>query len=291
MSDIALYDIATENWYVQQAEPHALEFPAPRTDHCIVVKNAPDNSSSTIYMYGGVTYDTNRNPRYLDDVWILTLPSFQWIKIFEGESPRYGHTCHVAPKGRQMITVGGLGRDYTANFNETKCDWETKSVALYDLTTLQWGSAFLAHSEPYELPVEVAQKVNGTQAGGANIISPPGDWSNLDIRALFVQDEVPKQKKSNTGAIAGGVVGGLAGLGLIIAGVFFYHRRYIKKSDRPIPPPPEGQQWIKPELEGPINVHSPKTEGEPTTFYEIDDGTRKPEPVEAKGKEIPSELP
>ncbi|KAK6532380.1 hypothetical protein TWF281_006569 [Arthrobotrys megalospora] len=294
MSDIALFDIESEKWYVQQASPHAKEFPAGRTDHCIVVKNAPDNSSTNIYMYGGVTYDQKRVPRYLDDVWILTLPSFQWIKIFEGESPRYGHTCHVAPKGRQMITVGGLGGYYTANFNDSQCDWETKSVALYDLTTLQWSSTYLAHSEPYQLPVEVAQKVsNGNQTGNATVIAPLDSWSNPDIKALFVETPKPQQKKStNKAAIAGGVVGGVIGLGLIIAGIWYYYRRNIKKHDTPNPPLPEGQQWNKPELEGPVSPGiSPRTEDGQKGIFEIGDGVRVPEAVEAKGKEIPSELP
>ncbi|KAK6518330.1 hypothetical protein TWF506_005489 [Arthrobotrys conoides] len=293
MSDIALFDIETDTWFVQQATPHAKEFPAGRTDHCIVVKNAPDNSSANIYMYGGITYDENRTPRYLDDVWILTLPSFQWIKIFEGESPRYGHTCHVAPKGRQMITIGGLGGYYTANFNDSQCDWEAKSVALYDLTTLQWSSTYLAHSEPYGLPVEVAQKVNGNQTGNATIISPPGDWSNPDIKALFVETPKPEKKKSvNTGAIAGGVVGGVVGLGLIIAAIWYYYRRNIKKHPTPNPPLPEAQQWNKPELEGPVSPGlSPQSETGPKGIYEIGDGVRVPDAVETKGKEIPSELP
>ncbi|KAF3906911.1 hypothetical protein AA313_de0202495 [Arthrobotrys entomopaga] len=287
MSDIALYDIATESWFVQQASPHANEFPRTRTDHCVVVRSAPDGSSQNIYVYGGIYWDTKHNATYLDDVWILTLPSFQWIKIYEGESPRYGHTCHIAPEGRQMITVGGLGGYYTANFNDSQCDWETKSVALYDLTTLSWGSAYMAYGK-YQLPVEVAQRVNGTQDGGAAIVSPTGGWSSLDIQALFVPPRVVK--KSHTAAIVGGVIGGLAGVGFIIAAGYFYYQRYIKKADRPIPPPPEKPQWVKPELEGTLDPTSPNKDHS-GMLHEIGDGAFKPAPVEAKGREIPSELP
>ncbi|KAJ6262959.1 hypothetical protein Dda_1517 [Drechslerella dactyloides] len=284
MSDIAIYDIETDNWYVQQAEPHANEFPATRVDHCIVTKSAPDNSSHAI----------NKKAKHLDDVWILAVPSFQWIKIFEGESPRYGHTCHVAPQGRQMITVGGLGTGYTADFNDSRCDWEAKSVALYDLTTLQWGSAFLAHSDPYQLPVEVAHRINGTQSGGGSIISPPKGWSNPDLQQLFVESPSPP-KKTNKGAIAGGVVGGVIGLAFIISAAFYVHRRYIRRLDRPVPPPPEAQQWAKPELEGCIDGgETPKTETPtgPTIFYEIDGKVHRQEldPTSVR-REVPTELP
>ncbi|KAF3916455.1 hypothetical protein ABW21_db0209373 [Orbilia brochopaga] len=291
MSDIAIYDIGTETWYVQQAEPHALEFPASRVDHCIVVKPAPDNSSYAIYMYGGTNYNGTRVARPLDDVWILAVPSFQWIKIFEGESPRWGHTCHVAPQGRQMITVGGLGTGYTAEFNDSRCDWEAKSVALYDLTTLQWGSAFLAHSDPYQLPVEVAHRINGTQAGGGTIIAPPGGWSNPDLQELFVYTP-PPPKKSNKGAIIGGVVGGIAGFALLILAAFFFYRRCLRRTDRPNPPPPEAPGWAKPELEGGLvdGSESPKSETPtgPKVFYEIDGRVHR---LELGDKEIPTELP
>ncbi|EPS43622.1 hypothetical protein H072_2455 [Dactylellina haptotyla CBS 200.50] len=290
MSDIAIFDIETEKWYVQQAAPHANQFPATRTDHCIVVKSSPDNTTQAIYMYGGVTWDSNRKAKYIDDVWILTLPSFRWIKIYEGEGPRYGHTCHVAPKGRQMITVGGLGQAYTADVNGS-CDWETRSVGIYDLTTLQWGSAYLAHTDEYLLPVEVAQKINGTQMGEGTITAPLDGWSNPDIRSLFIEIAPPNEKKSNKGAIAGGIVGGVIGLGLIIAAVYYYYRRYIKQSDRPFIPPPEGQQWVKPELEGGF-APSPTTEEGPSIIYEIDDG-KKVGPVEmdTKNREVPLEMP
>ncbi|KAF3937726.1 hypothetical protein ABW19_dt0202924 [Dactylella cylindrospora] len=294
MSDVAIYDIETEQWHVQQASPHANDFPAPRTDHCLVVAAAPDNSSYNIYMYGGMN---NRDKDLLDDVWILTLPSFQWIKIFEGESPRYGHNCHVAPSGRQMITVGGLGDYYTANFNDSNCDWESKSVALYDLTTLQWSSQYLAHLGDYKLPTEIWQRVGGNESGYANVTGPlDGKWSSSEIKALFVDDTLPPPPgQSPTAAIAGGVIGGLVGVGLIAAAAFYYYRRYIKKVDRPVPPPAEGHQWIKPELEGSggtTDAFSPKMEA-PVVYYEIDDGVKEQikSPIETKGKEIPLEMP
>lgn len=59
----------------------------------------------------------------------------------------------------------------------------------------------------------------------------------------IVASTAPTQESLNTGAIAGGVVGGLAGLGLIIFAVVFFLRRK-KKQDAPpwVAPSPDGQK-------------------------------------------------
>jgi hypothetical protein len=109
MDEILVFDVAslysTETnatdhaWYVQNATG---DIPEPRTDFCIVGIEAPDNSSYTIYLYGG-----HNQTDSFDDIYALTLPAFVWNKAyFNGVSPRYGHDCHLATS-RQMITLGG----------------------------------------------------------------------------------------------------------------------------------------------------------------------------------------
>lgn len=68
-------------WYKQQTSGAQ---PSPRIDACVVVAAAPDNSSYNIYMYGGRDGST----AYYDEVWVLTLPSFQWKLVNQGTSPR-----------------------------------------------------------------------------------------------------------------------------------------------------------------------------------------------------------
>lgn len=76
--------------------------------------------------------------------------------MYTGDSPRYGMTCHLVGN-RQMITIGGAG---TAAINK-ECDWERKGVAIYDLTTLAWGSVFTHNAAPYEVPPKVTSRVGG----------------------------------------------------------------------------------------------------------------------------------
>jgi len=129
------------------------DIPEPRIDFCIVTVSAPDNSSHNIYMYGGAGKDKDT---FFDTIHVLTIPSFTWIRIFEGKSPRFAHTCHVVGN-RQMITVGGAN-DTVLNRG---CDWETKSVAIYNLATLEWGSVFDANAPPYQLPGQISSIIGG----------------------------------------------------------------------------------------------------------------------------------
>lgn len=89
-------------------------------------------------------------------VWVLSLPSFTWTQTYIGDGPRYGMTCHLVGN-RQMLTVGGNeGSSITSN-----CDWETKSVAIYDMATLQWGSIFTYNAPPYEVPQRLTDVIGG----------------------------------------------------------------------------------------------------------------------------------
>ncbi|KAK6339137.1 hypothetical protein TWF718_008561 [Orbilia javanica] len=284
MSEIAIFDIASETWHVQPASGKSYQIPQSRTDHCIVVASAPDNSSHNIrYLYGGANFGQNR---LLDDAWILSLPSFQWIKIFEGQSPRYGMTCHITPQGRQMITVGGLGDVYTANMKDSNCDWELKSVAVYDLTNLTWSSIYHADFPPYSVPIEVVQYIGGTPQGFANITAPLyRGWATQEIKELFVNEPSPKP---NTGAITGGILGGITGL-CILAVIFRYaYRARIPMMDTPIPPAPHVEGWVKPELEATVAKTEPGSDnGRPIAYHEVGEVGL----VEAPAGEVHVELP
>lgn len=77
--------------------------------------------------------------------------------MFSGESPRFGHTCHLVAN-RLMLTVGG-----SLNVNVTKgCDWETKSVALMDLSSNRWGSVYDAFAPPYTVTGDLLPVIGGS---------------------------------------------------------------------------------------------------------------------------------
>jgi hypothetical protein len=228
--------------------------------------SAPDNSSHHIYLYGGIDPITNKA---YDDVLILTLPSFTWTNVWPiGESPRWGHNCHVAGK-RQMLTVGG---NMTSG---PRCDWQVKGVAVWDLSSLTWGSMFLSNLSEYTVPRKVLGLTGGTVNGNATIRDPALGWTDQGLKTVF---ETPRKapapstntttslspSKSHTSTIAGGVVGGIACLALISLLAFFLFRRHRKKhaahelhSTSSIPPHPEsGSEKQRHELQA-VNENSP----------------------------------
>ena len=104
-------------------------------------------------MYGG------RGPKnvFLDDLWVLSLPGFVWQKIYEGSSPRAGHTCHLVGS-RTMITVGGTAN---TNYVSPPCDWETKGIGVFEISNMVWGSVYNATQADYVVPTPVIAKIGG----------------------------------------------------------------------------------------------------------------------------------
>jgi hypothetical protein len=192
--------------------------------------SAPDNSSHHIYLYGGFDPITGTG---FDDVLILTIPSFTWTNVWPiGEAPRWGHNCHVAGK-RQMITVGG---ELT---NGLECDWEVKGVAVWELSTLTWGSVFMTNLTDYQVPEKVLPLTGGTINGGATKKEPALGWTDQGLKTVFATprkttssnpspSSSPTPRKSHTAAIAAGVVGGIAALILLALLAFLLLRRHRK---------------------------------------------------------------
>jgi hypothetical protein len=80
--------------------------------------------------------------------------------MYSGDSPRYGHTCHLVGN-RQLLTVGGaLGTNITK-----ACDWETKSVGIMDLSTNTWGSVYNAYAPAYEVTQVLVDVIGGSSVG------------------------------------------------------------------------------------------------------------------------------
>ncbi|KAF2739659.1 hypothetical protein EJ04DRAFT_286272 [Polyplosphaeria fusca] len=236
--DFATVDVFDINSYLDDPESNGKWYqqktsgtiPEPRIDFCTVAISAPDNSSHHIYLYSGI--DPNKGQEKsagYDDVYVLSIPSFTWTPIFQnGQAPRWGHNCHVAGK-RQMVTVGG-------NITNTGiCDWELKGVAFLDLTTATWGSVFLSNSSDYQVPKQAFPATGGNATGFATIHEPAKGWTDSGLQTVFNTPRKwslsapTEKKKTNTGAIAGGVVGGVAGLALIAGLLFFLRRRHTQR--------------------------------------------------------------
>jgi len=273
MNQINIFDVAaafgtvssssSDGWYTQTITGTV---PDPRVDFCMVLASAPDNSSYNVYMYGG--WDPTQSNKYFDEIWVLSLPSFSWVQIYTGTSPRFGHSCH-AVGNRQMITIGGLD-----NVNATDyCDWEFMSVAIYDLTegsSVGWGSIFSTDKAPYQVTAQISAAIGGGPNGNATKLLPDGGWSSTLVANLFTgtsnqtapvgissSSTVPKSAASSTAPaksthaevaeIAGGVVGGVAAV-ILISSLGFFFVRHCSESAKKLKQNSQ-QQYSKSELE------------------------------------------
>ena len=181
---IDVYDVSTSTWYKQ-----ATSGPSPpyRVNPCAVAASAPDGSSTNIYMFGGQNLTPAGDQTQYDDVWILTVPSFTWIKVDTSNQPtplaRAGHTCDVWDG--QMVVVGGyVGANVSCDspgiyvFDMTELKWQTQFTALsgsnaYSQQSSQTsGNSGLAGSYGYRVPESVQSVVGGDENGGATATKP-----------------------------------------------------------------------------------------------------------------------
>ncbi|KAL9116878.1 MAG: hypothetical protein Q9187_006591, partial [Circinaria calcarea] len=184
MNIIDVYDIANSTWYKQSTAGTA---PSIRVNPCAVAASAADGSSTNIYMFGGQNLTPYKEQVQYDDMWILTVPSFTWIKVNQtGQSippPRAGHTCNIWDG--QMIVVGG----YVPQ--NISCD--SPGIYVFDASELKWQNQFtflnganaqnqqsaqsqdsygLSGSYGYQVPAAVQSVIGGGGSGGATVTAP-----------------------------------------------------------------------------------------------------------------------
>ena len=179
----------------------------------------------------------------LDEVYVLSLPSFVWFKVnYTSSDPRVDHTCIIAGN-RQMLSIGGLNpsaTSFSASINDTDPFWE--GIKVFDLTALQWTNYYNASAAPYTAPTAVAAHY----AAGSRY---PSAWSSDDLENLFVkpktkaatpvkpsapdspQPGAPSTTKSKAATI-GGAVGGTAGLVIVGLVLYFLARNRANRTDR-----------------------------------------------------------
>lgn len=228
--------------------------PALRTDFCVVAGAASDESSYNIYLYGG------RNPKsgiIYDDVYALSLPSFTWIKLFTGQSPRWGHTCHLVPNSTQLLTLGGA-----LDLNRSTCDWEYAGVAVLDSWTMTWNSVYDDYARPYKVTQGIAEVIGGGDEGGATSTAPPAGFETQAIESLFARGATTTPAASGGGGgggtNTGAIVGGVAGLALVLGLLFLLLRHRRKRKSRGPTVELETQEAQRYEAEGTVLERKPE---------------------------------
>ncbi|KAK8044267.1 hypothetical protein PG993_004291 [Apiospora rasikravindrae] len=250
MSTIDVYDIQTSVWYHQETRGEA---PPVRVNPCAVVFSAPDASSFNIYLYGGQNLLPVAGQTQYTDLWILTVPSFTWIKVDiekDGEPPaRAGHTCHA--RDGQMIVVGGYIGQTTQcdgagvyNFNASSLKWQNQFAAADHPADLSPDNTILADSYGYQVPDVVQSVIGGNSDGGATATHPasgpasdgpfatgkPPSSHGATVTSLppgVNSDGSPSGGAPKGGLIAAGVVAGVLGVAALYLGfcAWLYRRQ------------------------------------------------------------------
>ncbi|KAK3349547.1 hypothetical protein B0T25DRAFT_548391 [Lasiosphaeria hispida] len=180
MEVIRIYDILSRTWLSQNATVTASNGPSSLTPDtrilgCTAWAAAPDNSSHNIYLFGG---QRELHGPLTKDLWILSLPSFTWIKAGDDAFGAIGHSCRRAGVGGRHMIVVGAGERSAATCQPF--------FRILDMSTLEWTNRFDPSAPLYTVPPAIYAAVGGDGNGRAKTIAPAhkgGDWPAL--KALF----------------------------------------------------------------------------------------------------------
>ncbi|ORY10867.1 hypothetical protein BCR34DRAFT_601772 [Clohesyomyces aquaticus] len=261
MSTIHIFDVASSKWYTQKAGGTV---PPARRQFCAGASWADDHSSYNIYLYGG--FGTENVTGY-DDAYMLSLPSFTWIKAWSaGNATNYPHGgCSANVISRdQMIIMGGWFT--TSDTCDSPNGWGQHNMNLgFNGPSKTLWDKYDPKVARYFVPTPIISVVGGGPTGGATA-TKPSNWDNPDLSVYFTRvpsfsaraatrtipsatgSPTSKPKShTNVGAIAGGVIGGLVVLIAILSLILFclHRRKKTNKSkekanaQQPSPPPAE----------------------------------------------------
>ena len=117
-------------------------------------------------MYGG----SNTNvPRCYEQVYVLSIPSFQWISIsdqgkqealLQEDIGRFGHTCNLYGD-RQMIVLGGNLTSGEKAINTESCNTSWPVLRVLDTTTFIWQTQLNPTPSNYAVPDQVYSIIGG----------------------------------------------------------------------------------------------------------------------------------
>ncbi|TDZ35534.1 Kelch repeat-containing protein [Colletotrichum spinosum] len=180
MEDIDVYDVAGDKWYKQKTE----NGPPALTRGCAVLATAQDRSSFNIYYYGGYS-GLDAASGFSDAVWVLSLPSFQWVRVNEGRElhARAGHQC-VMPYPDQMMVIGGYAA--TAGGGNPPC-LDKGLFRMFNVSSAQWQDGYDPTKwSNYTVPTAVQSKIGGNAQGSATATIPAiSGWADPSLSAVF----------------------------------------------------------------------------------------------------------
>jgi len=175
-------------------------------------------------------------------VYTLSLPGFRWFKSNESTPVRRAnHYCQIigstASNGNsQMLSIGGRQPSSYLSLGAAPDPW-TNGLAVFDMNAFSWAELYNATAGPYVQPSVIKEYYNNdyqkptfsdAALAKAFAYTPPAKSSSTSIAS-----PVPTGSSGgtlNTGAIVGGIVGGVAFFVIIAIIAFFVMRRRGAKS-------------------------------------------------------------
>ncbi|KAM0286226.1 hypothetical protein ACHAQH_000953 [Verticillium albo-atrum] len=243
MDEVFLYDVLSGKWYTQETTGAT---PEKRRRFCAGVTWADDQSSYNIYLYGGAPPPEEVGAGF-DDLYILSMPSFTWIKMYPntsatGDFPHHSLSCNMAPGSAQMLIIGGSFP--TTSDCDSEDQWGTHNADLgrQNKNSSPW-ELFVPNKTSYAVPTDIVSAIGGEATGGATKTAPEDGFGHRDLAVLMTRkadvaartptrdidpdsDDGDKPGPAlSTGAIIGIAVGGFALLVALLAGCCCIVRR------------------------------------------------------------------
>ncbi|KAI5779290.1 hypothetical protein EDC01DRAFT_311134 [Geopyxis carbonaria] len=253
MDVIDIYDMGNQKWMVQNATG---DIPERRRRFCGGIISAPDGSSHNIYITAGMGFGENKTG--YDDIYILTIPAFKWIKVYpvpgttrapEDAYPSYDMSCNVVRNN--LLVIGG---QFPADPDVNACD-VANDVGVHNIVLSKdpdgefWG-LYNPNLTSYRVPSEITSIIGGDTGGHATKTTPDGGFTNFNLGPLFKRvvtpapraaTRSPSPSPSSSGSttpktrqlmiIIPSVIGGV--FLLLALGTFLYCRRRHQKSPAP----------------------------------------------------------
>ncbi|KAI7914214.1 hypothetical protein M0657_009613 [Pyricularia oryzae] len=269
LSFVDIYDISSGFWFHQQTFGIP-DIPSGRSDFCLVAVSAPDGSSHNIYMVSGMDNPEDRSTK--SEIWVLTLPSFNWVLIEDKAQSIYGHTCHVV--GDNLVVIGGMDstRGGGGRGGELQVCDGSMMASVFSLRTNTYVDDYdvAGATRTPQVPVKVVEAVGGSATGGAHVRSPR-IWSDTYLQYVFNPQlsrpeykaayknadgsdppgdkvggaspmEEQGKKRAIVGVVVGAVFGGMLLIALVAGTIVFLRRKKRKEQENKDADDSEGQK-------------------------------------------------